>query len=391
MKNITLTEDQNQPSRIYATLPEIIRSRAALCARERNVPFDLPLLAILAAISTSAGKGVVIHSGRERETRANLYILAGVSSGIGKSEVFRDLFGPILNFEKALHAWWQLEPSPRARAGEEMLKARVTELRKLSREYPRLGLEIFREMHRNEIKRDTCRAFLEPPCLLADDATPEALGQLMQSSQESIAMVSPDARYLLKRLSRPDSKEENFILKSFSGDLSLTSRVTRKATRLASPCLTTLLLTQTDAYDAFLKKARQNRSGILPRFLHSAIVSDPVEMPDVDLRRAPKIRSNYAEILRQNIEAFRFEREPVVIEASQDAKAFILEVEELCRNSTNGGESAEDEIRRRKAEMIWRVALCLHLARYGNTSAVKPLELGSAECALQIVDYYTQI
>jgi predicted ATP-binding protein involved in virulence len=41
----------------------------------------------LAAIATSAGSGIEICSGTRRTTRANLFVLLGVSSGVGKSEV----------------------------------------------------------------------------------------------------------------------------------------------------------------------------------------------------------------------------------------------------------------------------------------------------------------
>lgn len=73
----------------------------------------------LAAIATSAGSGIEIISGTRRTTRANLFILLGVSSGVGKSEVFRDMLEPVLSFEAALHRWWEEMPAVKARAGED--------------------------------------------------------------------------------------------------------------------------------------------------------------------------------------------------------------------------------------------------------------------------------
>lgn len=387
-KKISTNHSKEAPEFLNA-VPNRLLDRASLCARQRKVPIELPLLVGLAAVSASIGKGLVVSSGPERHTRGNLYLLIGVSSGIGKSEVFKDLLLPILDFENSLADWWQLESSPRARAGEEMLKARITELRKLSRQYPRLGLRVFKEMQSNERKRDICRAYLNSPCLLADDATPESIAQLMERSKESIAMVSPDARYLLKRLSRTDSKEENFMLKSFSGDLSLTNRVSRTSTRLKSPCLTALLLTQPDAYHRFIEKGHLNRSGILPRFLHSVITPESADCSKIDLRRAPTIRSNYSQMLRDNIEAYRFESEPAIVEASSDANNHISRIEEETRRTALNDEGIDSEVRRRKAEMIWRVALCLHASRHGKSSELEPLPLQTAKCASQIVSRYT--
>lgn len=220
------------------TLPPVISDRIKLCAHERKVPVEIPLMVSLSAIATSAGPGVEIQSGIRRTTRANIFVLLGVGSGIGKSEVFRDMLGPVLSFEASMHKWWEDSPAVKARAGEELLKARIsgmrTEIRKL---YSGGTMTLFKMLQRAERARGSCEVYRNAPCLLADDSTSEALAQLMSRSHESIATVSADARYLLKRLGTPDTKEESFYLKGYSGDLALTSRVTRNSVRLRRPCL----------------------------------------------------------------------------------------------------------------------------------------------------------
>lgn len=190
-----------EESLLMQGLPSVLVERSKLCAVERNVPIIIPLMASLAAIATAIGKGLVVQSGRQRETRGNLFILMGTASGIGKSEVFRDMFEPILGFEEALHGWWSKEPSVRARAGEELLKAQISGLRGVVRKFPRGSFEIFRRLKEAESKRIVCARYSNAPCLLADDATSEALGELMARSGESIATVSADARFPLKCLS----------------------------------------------------------------------------------------------------------------------------------------------------------------------------------------------
>ena len=112
------------------SLPPILLDRIRLCSFERQVPPEIPLMVALAAIATSAGgAGIEIISGTRRTTRANLFVLLGVSSGVGKSEVFRDMLEPVLSFEAALHRWWEEIPAVKARAGEELLKARVSDMR----------------------------------------------------------------------------------------------------------------------------------------------------------------------------------------------------------------------------------------------------------------------
>lgn len=372
-------------------LPSALCQRALLCATERKVPVEIPLMVGLVAISTTLGKGLVVQSGRQRETRGNLFILLGTASGIGKSEVFRDMLEPVLDFEKALHDWWEKEPSVRARAGEELLKAQITGLRGVVRKFPRDSFEIFQKLKDAESKRNVCVRFGEAPCLLADDATSEALGQMMARSGEGIATVSSDARYQIKRLSVTDSKEENFYLKGFSGDLILPSRITRRAARLRSPCLSALYLTQRDSYRTFIEKATRTRSGLLPRFLHGEFSILEEAPPSIDLRRAPTIRSGYNKCLQQLIESYRFERDSTLIKPSKDAAKFLEQIEHLSRGAATRDESIQGEILRRRAEQCWRVALCLHAADHGAQSSLHALSLKNAQCAEAIVNQFTRL
>ena len=375
---------------IWDDLPSVLKDRAMLCAAERSVPFELAAVTAICAVSAALGKGLVAQSGRSRTTRANLYLLLGVSSGIGKSEIFRDMLEPLLDYEAKLHAWWLKEAAPRARAGEELLKARISKVRSDVRKF-RPCLKQFRIVQEAETNRDLCRVYLKPPCLVADDATPEALAEIMVRSHESLAMISPDARYLLKRLSKPDSKDENFLLKAFSGDFSLTSRVTRNAARLRSPCLSVLLLTQRDAYSRFIDQALKNRSGLLPRFLHTEITTGHSSAVSFDKRRAPKTRRNYAEIIGELIENFQSEEVPGIVEPTPETLSFLSKIEEAARTQGSSDESIHGEILRRRAEQCWRIALALHAADHGSQAVVNPLSVKHAKCAKRIVDRFTHL
>lgn len=372
-------------------VPHVLRDRALLCAVERKVPVEIPLMVALVAISTAIGKNLVVQSGRQRETRGNLYILLGTTSGIGKSEVFRDMMEPIIDFENALHTWWDEEPSVKARAGEELLKAKISGLRSVVRKFPQAGMRVFKHMRDTERKRTICSRYTEAPCLLTDDATSESLGELMARSGETISTVSADARYQLKRLSVTNSKEESFYLKSFSGDLTLSSRITRRAARLRSPCLTTLYLTQRDAYQSFLKKAILTRSGLLPRFLHGQFAIHDEVMPSIDLRRAPTIRSQHNKRIQELLETFRFETESTLVKPSKEAAEFLSHIEKQSRGSAATDESIHGEILRRRAEQCWRVALCLHAVEYGASASIHPLSLAHATCAEAIVEKFTRL
>jgi len=370
-------------------VPGILADRARLCARERGLPAEIPLLVGLSAIATAVGKGLVVRSGRQRFTRGNLFILIGTASGVGKSEVFRDIFEPVLDFDADLSSWWHKEAAVRARAGEELLKAQISGLRSVVRKFPSGNLQIFRKLQKTAQMRDVCVRYYEAPSLVADDATSEALSELMSRSNESIATISADARYQLKRLSVANSKEESFYLKGFSGDLTLSSRITRKAVKLRSPCLSALFLTQRDAYRTFIRKAEKNRSGLLPRFLHADIPLRADNSVSFDLRRAPRVRDEFTGRIRELIEAFRFEKDPAIVVPTATVQSYMAEIEQECRSTAMEDESIFGEVLRRRPEQVWRVALCLHLFRHGNASALYPIELQDVEAAGKITERFT--
>jgi hypothetical protein len=390
IKSVDTSIVQHAPE-LMDQLPVVLRDRALLCAVERKVPVEIALMTGLAAVSAAIGKGLLVQSGRQRETRGNLFILLGTASGIGKSEVFRDIFEPVLGFEKALHDWWAKEPSVRARAGEELLQAQISGLRGVVRKFPRGSLEIFRRLKEAESKRIVCARYTDAPCLLADDATSEALGELMARSGESIATVSADARYPLKRLSVTNSKEESFFLKGFSGDLILPSRITRKAARLRSPSLTALYLTQRDSYRTFIDKAILTRSGLLPRFLHSEFSINDDSMSSIDLRRASTIRSKHNKRIQELIETYRFVSDSALVKPSKETAEFLADIEKQSRGSAASDESIHGEILRRRAEQCWRVALCLHAAEHGAQSSLHPLSLKYSQSAEAIVEKFTRL
>lgn len=362
--------------------PLALRERIVLCSNERSVPLELPAAVAIAAISAALGKGLEVRSGGSRTTRGNLYLLLGVPSGIGKSEVFRDMLGPVLDFEAELHDWWEEEASPRALAGDELLKARISATRSHARRFGDMDLGTFKYLRSVERKRRICQRYLEPPCLLADDATPEALAELMGKSGESIATVSADARYSLKRLSVADSRDESFFLKAFSGDLVLASRVTRKTARLRSPSLTSVFLTQIDSYRAFIAKARETRSGLLPRFLHAELGQYSSDyIPRTDMRSAARIRNSYIGVIYGLVQSYRFETPATVVESSEEVLRYMRGLEKLYRGKAESDSTIMGEVLRRRAEQVWRVALCLNAASCEGSSDNSVLEMSEVSAA----------
>ena len=69
----------------------------AICETVRVLE-SLPGCCTLGILSAAIGKGLQVKSGANRVTRGNLYNLASVESGSGKSETFRHAAKPFLRF-----------------------------------------------------------------------------------------------------------------------------------------------------------------------------------------------------------------------------------------------------------------------------------------------------
>lgn len=159
------------------------------------------------------------------------------------------------------------------------------------------------------------------------------------------------------------------------------------------PSLSTLLLllTQRDAYSKFIDLALKNRSGLLPRFLHTEITTGHSSAVTFDMRRASKTRRNYAEIIGELIENFQSEEVPGIVEPTPETLSFLSKIEHEARTQGSSDESIHGEILRRRPEQCWRIALALHAADHGNQAVVNPLSVKHAKCAKRIVDQFTHL
>ena len=93
----------------------------------------------------------------------------------------------------------------------------------------------------------------------------------------------------------------------------------------------------------------------------------------------------------QLIESFRFEEEGVLVTASKDAEKYVTEIENASKLKASEDESLLSEVLRRRAEQVWRISLCIHLARYGNMSGTRQLSIEDAQVAEQIANQFTRI
>ena len=368
-------------------LPPVLRDAAFECAGESGAPIELAVVCALGAVSASLGKGLVVQSGERRTTRGNLYIIAGSPSGVGKSEVYREMLDPLLGFERELSAWWRDKARPKALAGKIVFGQLSASSKAALRKGQLAPVEAGERLLALERAAEQCDVLRLAPRLTVDDATPSSLVSVLGHSGGTLLWASPDARQLLKRMSRVDSAEESLLLKAFSGDPIFVHRMTRDPTEIPSPALSCLMLSQPKAVEAFRRKAIASESGLSGRFLFAK----PGGLQEIGRPPAPKdpdtVRERYAKLIGELIETYKFSDAARTVVPSGVAKEMLQDFGERCGAlASSANTEGEREIFVRRGEQAWRLALALHAARHGLRSSTTVMDGASANSAISLLE-----
>ena len=278
-------------------LPCWMRAQAEQVAKELQVAVDLPATLALVALSiVYAGRWNVLVKNTWKEP-LNLYLVVALPPGAGKSPAFNQMIKPIRDFD--------LERA----AAEQLRVGHVTQTRRM----------IEKAMKRAEDKGDTFEArqqldMLEQnpevviPRMIADDATPEALVDLMAKQGGRLALISPEGGPFELMTGRYSDKANlDVYLKAFSADAIVVDRVGRGATAVPAPHLTIGLTVQPEVIRALSDHPELAGRGLTARFMYSVPV-DMVGHRDMSLdhtsdeavaceyrRRLEKMLGNYGQ------------------------------------------------------------------------------------------------
>ena len=245
-------------------LPCWMRAQAEQVAKELQVAVDLPATLALVALSIIfAGRWNVLVKNTWKES-LNLYLVVALPPGAGKSPAFNQMLGPIRKFD--------LE-----RAAEAQLRVgHVTQTRRI----------IEKAMKKAEERGDTFEArqqldMLDQnpevviPRMIADDATPEALVDIMAKQGGRLALISPEGGPFELMTGRYSDKANlDVYLKAFSADAIVVDRVGRGATAVPAPHLTIGLTVQPEVVRALSDHPELAGKGLTARFMYSV----PVDM-----------------------------------------------------------------------------------------------------------------
>ena len=410
-------------------LPPVMRRIVESTAMATQLPPSLAAAAALATLAASMGAGLQVRDGRHT-TMANLAILIGLGSGLGKDDVYRYIVRPLVELDSRLRKLWEREVKPRLL---ERLDEAKRSLRRM-RSQRSMGMDVTAEMIRDcesdiaEIQRQLIRC----PKLAMTAPGKIQLGlEMMNQDGEACAILTPEGRDSVFK-----TGDEGFYSAAFSGSYWEDARVTRESICIERPCLTVLLMAQPDFISRQIEREKMVVSGLMPRFL--TLTCSP-ELPDVPLdppvipengfgvwgrlevfvrefrlrrgqpavveanRDADMHLAAYPSVILENnvgewgrlleevVRTFRLRRgPPAVIEASRDVDRLFAEYENETRARRRDGGDAVDiqPFAARWTENAVRIAAVLHVGEYGAAGAIVPLSAATARYAIRISRWF---
>lgn len=387
-----LEETKSLPFPLHCLPPVLADMGVAICKTERT-PESLVGCGLLGTLSASIGAGLQVRSGPNRVTRGNLYLMASGESGSGKSETYRHVVEPLREFEEELIESWEAKVQPRLLADKELLE---TEIATLKKEKTKNSVE--REEIREDIERKRKALMeiekqLQPPILIVEDTTPQRLAMLLAARNECLASLSADASELINNLlgqyNKLDRTDDGIYVKSWSGDRFVQDRVGRPPIKLKRPCMTGLWLTQRDKVETLLAERTLTEGGAIPRILLCHTNCQPRYIDKNTAAIPAEVLSAYHAVIRTLLNTFRLANKPFTIEPTSEALRVLNDHYNSIVARWHSGEVKDvGSYALRWTEQAWRIAVCLHAAKYGKLAGERPLEPETANAAIEIADWF---
>ncbi len=366
----------------------------AICATERT-PETLVGCCLLGILSASIGKGLQVQSASNRLTRGNLYILASAESGSGKSETFRYVARPFQEFETETIRAWEQHERPGLLADKDLLESDIAATKKKQAAKGGMGRNEARQQIRDlRAELQKVEESLRPPALSCEDVSTEQLAALLAANDEQLASLSADARgvvdNLMGRYTQGKATDEAIYLKAYSGDTHRVDRISRPPVVLEGPCLVALWLGQPDKLELLLGSQSLSDGGLLPRFLVCHTRCEPQEIGEDTQAIPASVGLAYRSLIRELLTVFRLSDCPATVKPTDKAREAMNEhFNAIVRRRKIGGDLHDvTSYAARWNENGWRIAVCLHAAKYGRDAASNQLDLETARRAIALVDWF---
>jgi hypothetical protein len=263
--------DVDVPTFPVDMLPPWIATWAQEQATAIQVPPDLPALLALAVVSLASSKKVSVEIKPGWCEPTNVYVAVALAPGLGKSPVFTAATAPVRQWERDERA----RLGPTMADANERAKTRDERAKTLRRKAACARSAAERANIESELRElavlEADAAVPVPPRLIADDATPEAVGRLLAEQRGRLGVFSSEGgpfKILAGRYSEGRVNCELFC-KAHSGDAYDLDRIGRPSIHLSAPLLTIGLTVQPEVIAGLASTPEFRSLGLLARFLYA--------------------------------------------------------------------------------------------------------------------------
>ena len=324
-------------------------------ASEMQCPPDLPAQLAITAMSIATAGRCRVHVSSSWYEKTNTYLVTGLRPGENKSPNVKLMIGPLDALER------------------EMADDAAKEVGRVETQRKVLQKAINRAIDKGEVAEAlTAQDDLDQlpaiviPRLIADDSTPEKIGELMRTHDGRLAIVSTEGGVFGLMTGRYSDKPNlDIYLMAWSGDTVRVDRIGRDSIIVRDPALTIGLTVQPDVIAKLAETPELRGRGLTARFMYSV----PASLVGTrDMRRITtideRITSEYAERLQAIARHFWPMTEPDTLRLSREALDVFVDFRtDLERRRLDGNDlSSMVEWSIKLESTVVRLAGLLHLA-----------------------------
>jgi hypothetical protein len=386
---------RDAPAFPLEVLPPWLGVWAAEQARAVQAPADLPALLGLAVLAFTTAKKIAVEIKPGWREPTNLYVAVALAPGEGKSPIFAAATAPLREWERELRA----RRAPQIADAEEcdrMHEERTQNLRKRAAKAGDLERRALEEELRALAVERVGRRVPSAPRLVADDATPEAVGRLLAQQHGRLGVFSSEGGPFAILAGRYSEGRVNCDLfcKAHSGDAYDLDRIGRPSLHLAAPLLTLGLTVQPSVIAGLASTPAFRALGLLARFLyalpHSRVgtrKADPEPVTEAARSEYGRVVRALAELPEQLDEDGELVARP--IQLTEDARrvwiAFKAEIEP--RLGPGGELHSMADWGNKLPGLVARLAGLLHVGAYLEGALDLPIEGTTMDRAIAIGRY----
>jgi hypothetical protein len=360
-------------------LPEWMRNQVLQTAAITHSPIDLAAMCALACLSAILNRKIKIRVTTSYTESSNLYLVCAMPPGSGKSPVFNQMLKPFQDYAI------ELTERHNDTRGETEQQHRM-----LSHEMA------IAEKAGDQIKAREIRESLElnplrpAPTLIADDATPEAVAQLL-AEQHRIALLSSEGG-LFDMMSGKYSDVTDLAIynKGYTSDAYIVNRIGRSQAAIRECHIVIGITTQPYVISAMADNTKLSGTGLASRFMYHIPPTnignrDFITEPNYD----PDIETQYNYRMRELIDLHHSLGEPIIKHLSEDAYQTFKRHRQYREQLIAPGQPHDHlaEWNEKLNRAILRTAALLHVANHPDDPII---DADSLADALDISTYWTE-